>query len=145
MNSQNQISIRTEKFHRPQILLVDDQVADLYLLNSVFDFLHCQVDRAMDGGEAVLKLQMKDYDLVVLDWLMPIKGGKDVIQIMDRKMKRNESSHRPLVINTGLSGEKIDLPTSRYFQLVDVWQKNSSLSQMIKRADTLVSRLRRTA
>lgn len=145
MRLQNQFFGPEKKSVLPQILLVDDQVADLYLLNSVFDFLYCQVDRAMDGTDAVIKLQMKKYDLVVLDWLMPIKGGKEVMQIMDRKKRNIDCVRRSLVINTGLSSEKIDIPSSRYFQLLDVWQKNSSLSQLIKQADTLVSRLRRSA
>ena len=133
---------RKPKGLRPQILIVDDQISDLHLLNSVFDFLNCQIDRAMDGSEAISKLHKKNYDLVVLDLLMPIKDGSEVMAIMDRKHKGHETNPKPLVIYTGLASETIHIPTSRYFRLIDIWQKPSDLSKILKQADNLIKRIR---
>ena len=128
----------------PQVLIVDDQVADLYLLYSVFEFLQCKVTRAVDGHSAIAFLKEREYDLVIMDWLMPGKGANEVIQIIERRARGQKTEHPlPLVIYTGLAAKDLRLPTLSYFSLVDVWEKSLNLTQLIRQADGLIRRMRK--
>lgn len=63
---------------RPCRLLIVDDEADLrMLLRTIFNDLGWRVDEAVDGCEALKKLQAERYDLVLLDHRMPgLTGGE---------------------------------------------------------------------
>ncbi len=52
----------------------------------------CTVDTAANGVEAIQKLRTRSYDLLLLDLMMPMMSGYDVVE----QMKSME--HRPAVI-----------------------------------------------
>jgi CheY-like chemotaxis protein len=69
------------KVPKPMILVVDDEEeARTYLGNIIARRFNCEVDRAADGQEALDKLKVTKFDLVVLDIKMPGKSGIDVIR-----------------------------------------------------------------
>jgi DNA-binding response OmpR family regulator len=88
---------------KPSILLVDDEKAITdnlapFLLRSGF-----QVDVASDGEEALRKVGTTNYDLLILDVLMPHLDGRDVL----RKLRQG-GSWIPIILLTqvGEAGER---------------------------------------
>ena len=59
-----------------------------------------EVTQAGDGQEVVDLFNMAPYDLVVLDWEMPIRSGLDVLKIL-----RAKGSKIPIVMCTSLSSK----------------------------------------
>jgi two-component system cell cycle response regulator len=85
---------------RPSILLVEDnqQEVDLFQIN--FGKGDYDMEVAMDGGQALKYLEEKEFDLVLLDLLLPDMDG---LEILD-KIKAAEHSNSPqTVIVTALS------------------------------------------
>ena len=57
------------------ILVVDDDVAIRRLMKMVLEREGYRVEQAADGLEAVLKLGLSDFDVIVLDLMMPNLDG----------------------------------------------------------------------
>jgi two-component system, OmpR family, alkaline phosphatase synthesis response regulator PhoP len=61
-----------------RILVVDDNLQNLELIVAYLDSLGCKVDTATDGPEALEKIQAEDFDLILLDVMMPKMSGFEV-------------------------------------------------------------------
>ncbi|BAC14962.1 response regulator [Oceanobacillus iheyensis] len=65
------------------ILVVDDQPGIRLLLSEVLSNKGYTVTLAETGKDAIDKLGEKLYDLVILDYKLPVLDGKEVIKQMD--------------------------------------------------------------
>ena len=61
-----------------RILVVDDNLQNLELIVAYLEDLGCQIDTATDGPEALEKVQQADYNLILLDIMMPKMSGFEV-------------------------------------------------------------------
>ncbi|MDP6545898.1 MAG: response regulator [Phycisphaerae bacterium] len=65
-----------------RILIVDDSVQITSLLDEVFSECGSTVVTANSGREALSRLQTGEFDLVILDLVMPEPNGMDVVEFM---------------------------------------------------------------
>ena len=73
------------------ILIADDSEDYRILLKHYLEALPCVVDEARDGEEAVELFSRKNYDIVLMDIIMPLMDGVDAIAaIRDIEIKRND-------------------------------------------------------
>jgi DNA-binding NtrC family response regulator len=63
-----------------RILVVDDDASINRLVTTVLRREHYQVDTASGGLEAIAKIELTQYDVVVLDLMMPDVNGTDVLK-----------------------------------------------------------------
>jgi DNA-binding response OmpR family regulator len=71
------------------VLIVEDDPAIRRLVTMVLQRHGYQTELATDGVEAVLKLGLRDYDVIVLDLMMPNLDGFTVINtIADNQPER---------------------------------------------------------
>jgi CheY-like chemotaxis protein len=68
-----------------QILAVDDEIANINFYKVALSRLPIAVDTATSGAEAFELLQQKQYDLVLLDLLMPGVTGIGLLQKAERE------------------------------------------------------------
>jgi two-component system chemotaxis response regulator CheY len=69
-----------------KILLVDDQPLIRKIVRDILAQLgYMNVEEAENGQDALAKLRMKKFDLIFLDWNMPVMQGIDVLREL-RKM-----------------------------------------------------------
>ena len=59
----------------PRILMVDDNPEIREVVNILLSGEGCQVDEASNGAQALQKIQKTEYDLVILDVMMPQMNG----------------------------------------------------------------------
>ena len=104
-----------------RILIVEDDrfLADLYLTK--LDLLGFDVHCARDGADAMERIDQQDYDLVLLDLLLPKISGFEVIKKIRRECDK-KSCH--IIILSNLSQpEEIDkgleLGANEYFVKAD--------------------------
>ena len=63
-----------------QILLAEDEEVLRMLIVDIFEDENYIIDEAVDGGEAMEFLQNKRYDLVILDYMMPVYTGLEIVE-----------------------------------------------------------------
>ena len=64
------------------ILLAEDDEKIAELLIHLFRKDGYQIDHAKDGVEALIYTEMNQYDVVILDWMMPNKSGVEVLEAL---------------------------------------------------------------
>lgn len=85
------------------ILICEDNVLLTELLSHHLVTEGFTVDRAADGGEALEKIMGGHFDAVVLDAMMPVCSGFDVL----RRMKEDPvTAMVPVIMLTGLSQDE---------------------------------------
>ncbi len=94
--------------HRTSILIVDDDVDIALALSDLFSHLGYQVDVAHTGSEALAKVHSKEYDVVLLDIMLPDTDGLLLL------------SHLHMIDST--------LPVIMISAFADVAKKHASLS-----------------
>ncbi len=96
MEPQTQSDIRRAA---PRVLIVDDKPELLKSLAELLRAERYQVEEALGGQAAIDALQLHDYDLVLLDLIMPKIGGMDVLRFLEsRGTNQNRLEHSPKVI-----------------------------------------------
>ena len=81
------------------ILVVDDNEMNRDLLTRRLERQGYRVTTAVDGQEALDVLSREDFNLVLLDIMLPVINGYQVLEQMKADQK---SSHIPVIITTAL-------------------------------------------
>ncbi|SEO39741.1 response regulator transcription factor [Paenibacillus sp. OV219] len=117
------------------ILVVED---DYYIQELIAEFLRAQsyeVDVASDGLEGWKKFQQANYDLVILDLMLPSMNGYEVCRLI------REKSDTPVIVLTALSEEKDQLKAFEE-EADDYVTKPFSFHVLMKRVEAVLRRTR---
>jgi CheY-like chemotaxis protein len=72
---QQSIARRSMSIRKIRVLVAEDDEVNAKAARMMLEQLGCQVDVATDGTEAVEHFRNRDYDLVLMDWQMPLMNG----------------------------------------------------------------------
>ena len=89
--------------HR-KALIVEDDPNSRRLLRRLIESQDCRVDEAADGARAIEMLSKTDYDVVLLDIVLPKLSGTAV---MDHLFVTNPAMLERIIVVTGLNVEDI--------------------------------------
>ncbi len=87
-----------------RILIVEDEPAQVELLEYNLKASGFETDVAMDGEEALLRIRESNPDLVILDWMLPGLSGVEVC----RRIRADKSTRRVPIILLTARGEEQD-------------------------------------
>ncbi|HEX3398318.1 MAG TPA: response regulator transcription factor [Steroidobacteraceae bacterium] len=85
----------------PRVLLVDDDRELCQMLSEYLNAEHFEVKSVHDGGEALAELQAGEFEIVILDVMLPNVGGLDVLR------KLGASYSTPILMLTA-RGDDVD-------------------------------------
>jgi two-component system phosphate regulon response regulator PhoB len=123
---------------RPTILVVEDEDALATLLQYNLEKEGYQVVVAGDGEEALVSVDEKLPDLIVLDWMLPKISG---IEVCRRLRQRPESRNVPIIMLTA-RGEESDRIRGLDTGADDYVVKPVSMSELAARVRAVLRRLR---
>lgn len=86
---------------RQRVLLVDDRRSNLMALKALLDPLQCDIVLAETGEEALQRLLMEDYAVILLDVQLP---GLDGFEVAELIKQRERTRHVPLIFLTATTG-----------------------------------------
>jgi DNA-binding response OmpR family regulator len=110
-----------------RILIVDDDSLVLHILSSQLKNINYSVIEARNGNEALDKFKTERPDLVLLDVVLPITSGFEVLE----KIKIELKSNVPVIILSNLD-EPEDIETGKKLGAIDFINKsNLSLKEII--------------
>lgn len=78
----------------PKILIADDNVANRELLEALLSKFECDTEIAVDGADALKKVESFQPDLILLDVMMPKLNGFEVC----RKLKNDPSTSKIMIL-----------------------------------------------
>jgi two-component system NtrC family sensor kinase len=118
-----------QSFSMLKILAVDDEPVITDLLSRALSGLGHEVDTASDGAEALRKINLAEYDAIILDVKMPGLGGPEVLRCIEGL--RPEIAKRVLFI----TGDTVSPSTQAFFQSEghEALHKPFSLEELRKR------------
>jgi len=122
----------------PHILVVEDEDSLATLLQYNLQKEGYDVALAGDGEEALLLVDERLPDLVVLDWMLPKVSG---IEVCRRLRQRNETRNLPIVMLTA-RGEETDRVRGLDTGADDYVVKPFSMTELTARIRAVLRRLR---
>ena len=118
-----------------KILVVEDEPAMLAGLSDNLEFEGYQVDTAAKGDVGQVKIENNDYDLILLDVMLPVISGFDIL-----KQIRRKGINTPVILLTA-KGEEMDKVRGLELGADDYITKPFSLRELLAR---IKANLRRT-
>ena len=122
--------------HRTRILIVEDEAAIRAGLEDVFVYHGYAVDTAADGREGLRKGLSGNYDLVLLDVMLP---GVDGFTICDRI--RAQDREQPIIMLTAKTSDE-DIIHGLRLGADDYVAKPFSVAQLVARVEAVLRRTR---
>ena len=89
---------------KPAILLVEDDPSLIELVRYNLEAAGLDVAVEMDGDGGLIAIRERDFDLVILDWMMPNTSGIEVV----RQIRRMNDKRATPVIMLTARGEETD-------------------------------------
>ena len=123
---------------KPYILVVEDEAALLTLLRYNLEKGGFEVGEAIDGEEALLMVDERRPDLMVLDWMLPTLSG---IEVCRRIRRRPDPRPLPIVMLTA-RGEEADRVRGLDGGADDYVVKPFSPAELLARIRAILRRLR---
>jgi len=118
-----------------KVLLVEDNEYNQIIVSELMKRLHCEIDYANDGKEALDKIERKQYDLVIMDIQMPVMDGYETTAKIRESYSQEElpiigmsanvlDEHKNRAIEIGMNGylsKPIDV--NAFYRDVSHWLK----------------------
>ena len=82
--------------YEKRILVVDDNELNIKVTKKKLDAFNCFVDSVQSGYECISKLKVKEYDLILMDDMMPNMTGTETLH----KIKEADLTNCPIVVLT---------------------------------------------
>jgi DNA-binding NtrC family response regulator len=83
--------------HRTRVLVVDDESSQRSAVSRMIERWGFETDTAVDGAEALQKIQERDFDVVVTDLMMPGMDGMELL----RRLREDPGSAPAAIVLTG--------------------------------------------
>lgn len=117
-----------------RILIVEDEPAMRLGLKDNLEFEGYEIELAEDGEQGLLKISNNNFDLIILDVMMPKISGLDVC-----KKIRAEGNETPLIFLTA-KGEELDKVLGLEFGADDYITKPFSVRELLSRIKAILRR-----
>lgn len=118
------------------VMALDDDPAALSVIQKVFTSLGCNVKTFSAPDDALEELLDKNCDLLILDWNLPYKNGKEFLLEANAKLAEQvkngiKKAKVPVAICSSLAVKEIDVPRVEYFQFLYPWHKEIPFSSIV--------------
>lgn len=97
-----------------KVLVVDDTPTNLKLITGMIKLFGIEPDNAESGKEALDMMENKKYDLVFLDYMMPVMNGEDTLKQIK---SRNTSSNFKDVPIIALSSKSLQRDRNKFMEM----------------------------
>ncbi len=96
---------------KKKVLLVDDQSEAMVPMAILLETIGCEVNIVFNGYSAIEKIERENFDLLVIDWIMPEINGFETLSGIEKVLqKRKKAKSLPFLTYTNQDFGKINLP-----------------------------------
>jgi two-component system, response regulator, stage 0 sporulation protein F len=108
------------------ILIIDDEEAVRALLRFALEAAGYEVTEAVNGRQGLERYRQRPTDVVVVDMLMPVMNGLDMLLDLTR-----EFLHTKVIAISGAGGDQNVLDVAKLLGARQTFQKPLSMSQLL--------------
>jgi DNA-binding response OmpR family regulator len=119
-----------------RILIVEDDEDIVETLKYSLGLRGFEIDVAYDGLHALRKARKNDYDIMLLDIMLPGKNGYEVSRILKEEMESGKLNPFKIIV---LTARKVDNPEREDF--LTTWSKADEYIYKPFELDDLVDRI----
>ncbi|MBV2095013.1 MAG: phosphate regulon transcriptional regulator PhoB [Candidatus Thiodiazotropha sp. (ex Codakia orbicularis)] len=119
-----------------RILIVEDEPEVREMIRYILEPKGYQVDEAGNAQEARQQLSLRNYDLILMDWMLPGRSGLD----LTRELKQNVRQDSPPVIMLTARSEEADKVNGLESGADDYITKPFSTREMLARIKAVIRR-----
>ena len=123
---------------RPYALIVEDEPPLVELIRYNLEKEGYEIDVAMDGEEAILMIDERQPDIVILDWMLPKLAG---IEVCRRLRSKPTTRNLPVIMLTARS-EEIDRVRGLDIGADDYMTKPFAMTELVARIRAVLRRIR---
>ena len=128
------------------VLVIEDEPAASLVLQRSLQSAGCKVDLSFDGYSALNKVVEKDYELIILDWMLLTMNGREFLRLADSRIRaqlgaNNAREPIPVVICSSKEIDDIELPIVSSFGYYYYWNKSLPFSTVINSLDTILKKI----
>ncbi|MDP3738945.1 MAG: phosphate regulon transcriptional regulator PhoB [Hyphomonadaceae bacterium] len=123
---------------KPYALIVEDEAALVELIRYNLEKEGYEIEVAMDGEEAILLIEERQPDIVILDWMLPKLAG---IEVCRRLRSRAATRNLPVIMLTART-EEADRVRGLDIGADDYMTKPFSMSELVARIRAVMRRIR---
>ena len=98
------------KFYNKKLLIVDDNTLNIKVAKKALKDFKFIIDECSNGVECLEKIKTNTYDLILLDIMMPVMDGKEVI----KKLKANPEFKTPVI---ALTADAVSEAKEKYIKM----------------------------
>lgn len=91
---------------KAQVLLVEDDELSAILATVALERFGCDVSRAGDGDEAVMAAAQQSFDLILMDYHLPLRNGLEATRLIRAATPRPARARIPIVGLTASSSRE---------------------------------------
>lgn len=117
-----------------RILIVDDNAANRELLEAYLVAIECEIELAVDGQDALAKVESFAPDLILLDVMMPKLSGFEVCQ----KLKGNPQTSKIMILMVTALNELGDIERAVKAGTDDFLSKPVNKIELLKRVENMI-------
>lgn len=117
-----------------KILIIEDDPSIVELIDIHLKDIHCNSTKSYSGSEGLKFLKKNNYDLIILDVMLPDKNGFEVCKAI-----RGDKNYTPILMLTSLS-EEIDKVIGLESGADDYLTKPFSIRELIARVKAILRR-----
>jgi PleD family two-component response regulator len=122
-----------------KILMVDDEPSTFTPIVQLFDLSKFHIEFCLDPQQAFHKILNNKFDLVILDWNMPVMNGGELIERIELERNKDKDNYSqlikqltPFIIYTGEEIQNLKIPRALTMQLMGAISKESPLASRLK-------------
>lgn len=123
---------------KPLILIVEDETSLVELLRYNLEKAGFEVESARDGEEALVAIEERRPDLILLDWMLPITSGIEVC----RRLRRQPATREIPIVMLTARGEESDRIRGLDSGADDYITKPFSPNELVARVRAVIRRSR---
>jgi len=118
---------------RPEILIVDDILANRLILNDIATAIGCKCTAARNGEEAISVAQERHFDMILMDVEMPVMNGLEATTAIRTNIGPNTQT--PIIALTAHTKDEItdELATSGFSDIMEKPFVFSKIKTMVGR------------
>jgi two-component system OmpR family response regulator len=121
----------------PKILVADDDVDIATFIKKKFEENNLETTLAFDGKEAIFLINTNEYDVIVIDWMMPNLDGISLLKIL-----RKQNVDTPVIVLSALDSTDNKI-TGLTAGSDDYITKPFSIEELIIRVNILYKRTKK--